>query len=336
MDEQVVEIASELLLAIRQTDKEHDEIFSDVRKMELIQIYSKFKSGEYKIRTKIVYSFWKIIAPHAFMLHNQRRGVVVRKQKQTLYTFQCKIMCFLYLLTRTISDQSEELLYQLQFEVSGAENGVDLNFPKQYGALKSRIREVSNFSQLLFYIMGFKVVLPIPEELLTEPTFNLKHLFWWINKNYKFPYPVCWDQLLEIQELNTIENITPSYWGPIVWNCLHLLAEGLVLIENENSTPQYVNDSYFNKFKNCLFSLSKFLPCYACAVSWQKLMAQYSDKLEFCGIKDLPLFLFKLHNEVNIDVIPERYPLEWNTFITNDQLQYRKIIQQFRSIASSQ
>ena len=83
--------------------------------------------------------------------------------------------------------------------------------------------------------------------------------------------------------------ITPEFWGPILWNFLHYLAKN-VTINKENKLQIYL----------FLQSISFILPCNICALHYKKYLFK-ENKLEQNKINReyLIKWICKLHNSVN-------------------------------------
>ena len=83
--------------------------------------------------------------------------------------------------------------------------------------------------------------------------------------------------------------ITPEFWGPIVWNFLHYLAKNII-INKENKLQAFL----------FLQSLSFILPCNICSVHYKKYLYK-ENPLEQNKINKQYLikWICKLHNSVN-------------------------------------
>lgn len=96
--------------------------------------------------------------------------------------------------------------------------------------------------------------------------------------------------------------VFPYFWGSIVWNMLHFLAE-LMLSEQR--------DDCLEDWKQFLaLHLANILPCTVCSDHWEILMKSKTDMLENLTVDTIPNTLYQLHNEVSKERGQDEFSLE--------------------------
>jgi hypothetical protein len=271
------------------------------------EIYNLLDEGVHVIDTSLKLSTFRYISRHC-EIHNPRQTVE-------------PILLSAFFVPAKLSKTVKNFLWFICFNsirnASITESNIINGGPHVENAYQQTIKVASNSQQVASIILEqlyMEKNVHLPMELLTEPGFNCERLLAYLAT--KYPVTLCTlmpdpGQMLPIYQLFYLFNLDSRFWGSLVWNTLHLMAESFAL-----DPPR--DRQLFQKWRHFLeTNLSTYLPCVYCARHWTHLMNQADNPLKSCTPKQLPRVMHTLHNLVSRNISQPQ--LEWEEYRTRIQ-----------------